>query len=86
MRFYFNLKAGLRYPLNRDKRKAFRRRQLVAANRHLIAIELSRSSHRQLILMVTHNWGGGTERHVKELTRTALDPSMRSICLSQRTI
>jgi glycosyltransferase involved in cell wall biosynthesis len=72
MRWYVNLKAGLRYPLNRDKRKAFRRRQLVVANRRLIAVNLSRSPHQQSILMVTHNWGGGTERHVKELTRAAL--------------
>jgi glycosyltransferase involved in cell wall biosynthesis len=72
MRLYVNLKAGLRYPLNRDKRKAFRRHLFVVANRHSIAVELSRSSHQQSILMVTHNWGGGTERHVKELTRAAL--------------
>jgi glycosyltransferase involved in cell wall biosynthesis len=72
MRFYVNLKSGLRYPLNRYKRKMFRRSQLVVANRRSIAFELSRSFHRQSILMVTHNWGGGTERHVKELTSATL--------------
>jgi glycosyltransferase involved in cell wall biosynthesis len=71
MHLYVNLKAGLRYPLNRDKRKAFRRYQFVVANRHSIAVALSRSCHQETILMVTHNWGGGTERHVKELIRAA---------------
>jgi glycosyltransferase involved in cell wall biosynthesis len=72
MRFYVNLQAGLRYPLSREKRQAFRRHLIVAKNIHSISVEISRSSHRQSILMVIHNWGGGTERHVQELTRAAL--------------
>ena len=67
MSFYLNLKSICRHPFNRDRRRSFRRQQVIAHRRSSIAASLSRNSRRATILMVTHDWGGGTERHIREL-------------------
>ncbi len=46
----------------------------------MIAAALSRSSRRKTILMVTHQWGGGTERHIRDLLN-AVNPFANVIIL-----
>ena len=69
MRLYLNLSAIFRHPLNQDKRREFRRnqRQIQALAQFAATAYLFRGSALQTILMVTHSWGGGTQRHVNDL-------------------
>ena len=69
MRLYLNLSAIFRHPLNQDRRREFRRdqRQIQALAQFATTASLFRGSALQTILMVTHSWGGGTQRHVNDL-------------------
>ena len=64
----FNLRAIFRHPFNRNKRSVYRRTLKNTYFKGLIAGVLKQSPHQKTILMVTHNWGGGTDRHIRELT------------------
>jgi glycosyltransferase involved in cell wall biosynthesis len=75
MPLYHNLGAILRHPLDREKRREFRRnqRKIQALDQFAATSALFRSSPRQTILMVTHKWGGGTERHVNDVVEVVSD-------------
>jgi glycosyltransferase involved in cell wall biosynthesis len=66
---YLNLTAIFRHPLSRDKRREFRRNQRQIKALHKFAATASSLSESALrtILMITHSWGGGTQRHVDDL-------------------
>jgi glycosyltransferase involved in cell wall biosynthesis len=72
VRLYHNLSAIFRHPLNRDKRREFRRnqRETQALVQFAGSASLFRGSALQTILMVTHSWGGGTQRHVNDLVNS----------------
>jgi glycosyltransferase involved in cell wall biosynthesis len=69
MRLYLKFKSTMRHPLNRDKRREFRRKQRNSAYKTSILAALARTAQQETILFVTHNWGGGIERHVGSLVR-----------------
>ena len=72
MRFHINLKAIFRHPFNRNERRLYRHDLISAYRRKLILTKLRRSSHLKTVLMVTNNWGGGTDRHLQELTQSVI--------------
>ena len=82
MRLYLNLNAIFRHPLNQDKRREFRRnqREIQALIQFAGSASLFRGSALQTILMVTHSWGGGTQRHVDDLVN-AVSGSINVIIL-----
>lgn len=56
-----------RYPSYRDDVAGFFQRDPARPLRAAVDLARLRASPRPRVLMVTHNWGGGTERHVKDL-------------------
>ena len=69
VRLYLNLSAIFRHPIDGDKRREFRRnqREIQALVQFAATASLFRGSALRTILMVTHSWGGGTQRHVNDL-------------------
>ncbi len=58
-----------RYPDYRAKIADFFERDPARPHRRAVDIARLKSSCRPRILMVTHGWGGGTERHVRDLAK-----------------
>lgn len=56
-----------RYPGYRDDIAGFFQRDPVRPLRAAVDLARLRASPRPRVLMITHNWGGGTERHVSDL-------------------
>lgn len=69
MALYVNLKSIIRHPLNRGKRREFRRDQRNAIYKTSISTALAHTARQNTILFVTHSWGGGIERHISDLIR-----------------
>lgn len=62
-----------RYPEFQPQLAAFMQREPIRPLRRRVDLARLRSSPRPRILFVTHHWGGGVERHIRELAAALAD-------------